>query len=85
MAQYVDNVQVCGGKPTTRYNDAERRAAQLSGARYVDVTPWFCATTTCSPVIGTFDVYFNTSHVAIRYSRFLETALTESIGVGDAP
>jgi peptidoglycan/LPS O-acetylase OafA/YrhL len=80
LAQYVDDVQACAGHPTTRYNKAEQRAAQLGGARYINVTPWFC-TTTCSSIIGTFDVYFNTSHVAVGYTRFLETALAQSLPI----
>ena len=83
LAQYVDDVQACSGHPTTRYNEAEMHAARLSGARYIDLTPWFC-TVTCSPIIGPFDVYFNTSHVAVGYTRFLETVLAESLGVGNA-
>ncbi len=78
LAQYVDDVQACGGNPTTRYNKAELQAARLSDARYVDVTPWFCAST-CSPIIGTMNVYFNTSHVAVGYTRFLENVLAQSL------
>ncbi len=81
LAQHSDDVQACAGHPITKYNEAEQRAAGLSGAGYVDVTPWFCRTT-CSPVVGNVNVYFNTSHVSTPYTRFLETVLGQALGIG---
>jgi peptidoglycan/LPS O-acetylase OafA/YrhL len=78
LAQHADDVQACSGGPLTPYNHAERRAAAAEGARYISVTPWFCAKT-CSPVIGNYDVYFDASHVGVGYSRFLEGVLARSL------
>jgi hypothetical protein len=75
---HTDNVQACSGKPDSPYNSAEKRAAASEGARYVDVTPWFCARA-CSPVIGDYDVYWNDTHVAVGYSQFLEGALATTL------
>ena len=64
----------------TNYNNAERRAATASGARYISTTPWFCAKR-CNAVIGNHDVYFNPYHVAVGYSEFLEGVLAESFNL----
>ena len=80
MAAHPDDVQACAGDPRSPYDRAEARAARLSGASYVATVPWFCLAT-CSPVIGDFDVYFNASHVSTTYSRFLEGALAQKLGV----
>jgi hypothetical protein len=75
LAQYVDDVQGCSEHPSPSYNNAERLAEK---ARYVNVTPWFCATK-CSAIIGDYDVYYDPSHVAVGYSRFLEGVLSQRI------
>lgn len=74
------DVQLCSGTENTSYNSAERRAAQHSGAAYVDVAPWFCAQA-CSPVIGNMDVYFDAEHVAVGYTMFLEGVLAPAVGM----
>ena len=73
------NVQACAGLPSARYNAAEKRAAIGARAAYVDVTPWFC-TLTCSPVIGAMDVYYDYTHVAVGYTKFLERVLAQAVG-----
>jgi SGNH domain (fused to AT3 domains) len=89
VARHTDDVQACSRPRTsseTPYNNAERSAAAAQGARYIDVTPWFCATT-CSAVIGPYNVYYIAHHVALDYSRFLEGVLAGSLdlaGVGHA-
>lgn len=80
LSQHAENMQMCSRRPLTPYNRAERRGAAAERAGYVNVTPWFC-TTTCSPVIGNYNVYFDTSHVAVGYSRFLEGVLTEKLNL----
>ena len=59
---------------------AERNAAQSTGAGYLDVTPWFCATK-CSPVIGRYDVYTDSDHLALGYSEYLEGVLRQGLGI----
>jgi hypothetical protein len=81
VAQHATDVQTCAHKPNSGlspYNDVEASVAKAEGARYVDVTSWFC-TTTCSPIVGHFNVYFETNHVAVGYSRFLEGVLAHAI------
>ena len=81
VAQHVDDVQLCATPPRsslTPYNNAERLVADAEGARYIDVTPWFCGST-CSAVIGDYDVYAAGGHVTLDYSRFLESVLGQSL------
>jgi hypothetical protein len=78
LARHVNDVQACRGARFTLYGEAERNGAVAEGARYVDVTPWFCAKT-CSPVIGDYDVYFNLEHVSLGYSRFLEGVMAQTL------
>jgi len=83
LALHVDNVRTCSSGPQnafTPYNTAEMQAAAAGGARYIDVTPWFCARI-CPSIIGNFDVYFNASHVAVGYSRFLEGVLAQTFNL----
>ena len=84
LSQHMSDVQACSISPSrSRFvedNRAEKRAAVSAGARYIDVTPWFCAKT-CSSVIGHYDVYFYGNHVAVGYSRFVEGALTRELDV----
>ncbi len=81
VAQHVDDVQLCATPPRsslTPYNNAERLVAAAQGVRYIDVTPWFCGST-CSAVIGDYDVYAAGGHVTLDYSRFLEGVLGQSL------
>jgi len=81
LVHHRADVGTCSSTPVgalTPYNGAERAAVQKMGGRYIDVLPWFCANT-CSPVIGRFDVYYNSLHVAVGYSRFLEGVLAEAL------
>jgi peptidoglycan/LPS O-acetylase OafA/YrhL len=83
LAKHVANVQACSIPPhdhLTAYFNAEKQAAAVEGARYIDVLPWFCAGT-CSSIIGKYDAYFNAEHVAIGYQHFLEGVLAQAINL----
>jgi SGNH domain (fused to AT3 domains) len=60
------------------YNTAERNAAVHTGARYVDVIPWFCSTT-CPSVIGRYEVYFDNYHITEAYSIYLGRVLSDAL------
>ncbi|HEY5025277.1 MAG TPA: acyltransferase family protein [Acidimicrobiales bacterium] len=82
LARHSADIRACATSPhsaLTPYNDAEARAA-VGRARYVDVTPWFCAKT-CSAVVGRYDVYLPGGHVAVGYSRFIEGVLASALGL----
>jgi len=76
------SVQQCSGpNDVAHFVDAsagEQRAAADSGARYIDVTPWFCSTT-CTAVIGRYLPYWDCCHVTSAYSVALSQVLAESI------
>jgi hypothetical protein len=60
------------------YNAAERAAASAVGGRYIDTTPWFCGRT-CTPIVGTYEVYFDNGHVTRTYAHLLEGVLAEAL------
>ena len=81
LARSSSNVQSCSGSPETKltkYNDAEQTVAKESGARYINVTPWFCSTI-CTAVVGRYDVYYNQYHITADYSILLERVLQQAL------
>jgi len=84
LARHVDNVQACSGVPSPYYramDAAEQTAAAGAGARYVNVTPWFCSTT-CTDIIDNIVVYKDDDHITATYSRYLENVLASALGFG---
>ena len=87
LARSSSNVQSCSGSPETtqtKYNNAERVVARESGARYVDVTPWFCSTI-CTAVVGRYEVYYDQYHVTADYSIVLEQVLQQALRLPGHP
>jgi len=77
------NVQACSGPESSfwkQYLDAEQAAAVDDGARYINVLPWFCSTT-CTAVIGKYEVYFDLSHVTDSYTFYLDRVLGHSLSL----
>ena len=65
LVQHSHDVQACSSPPNpfvSRYNRAEMAAASDAGARYIDVTPWFCSAT-CTAVVSQYQVFFDRYHV----------------------
>ncbi len=81
LTLHPDAVQRCSS-PVLPYvaqtDTAERRAAASTGARYVDMVPWFCSTT-CTGVIGRYQPYLDPFHVTAAYSFALRGVLTEEL------
>ena len=63
-----------------RYVHAEQAAASEAGTRYISVLPWFCSTT-CTAVIGKFEVYFDLYHVTAAYTFYLDRVLSEALSL----
>jgi peptidoglycan/LPS O-acetylase OafA/YrhL len=81
LSQHPDNVQACSGLVGsfwTSRDQAEERAASEAGARYVNVTPWFCSST-CTAVIGDYEVYWDDAHITSTYADFLAGVLAASL------
>jgi peptidoglycan/LPS O-acetylase OafA/YrhL len=77
------NVQACSGPESSywkQYLHAEQMAASNVGARYVNVLPWFCSTT-CTAVIGKFEVYFDRYHVTAAYTFYLARVLGQALSL----
>jgi peptidoglycan/LPS O-acetylase OafA/YrhL len=82
LAQHESDVQACRGLPDSFYrnmNSAEQAAANHSGARYINVMPWFCSTT-CNDIIDNIIVYKDSDHITATYSRYLENVLAAALG-----
>ncbi|MBF6555259.1 MAG: acyltransferase [Acidimicrobiales bacterium] len=83
LVAHQKDVQACSNPVfayQAKYIAAERGAATSVGARYVDITPWFCSAT-CTPVIGKFQVYWDSWHITASYSFFLRESLVVALGL----
>jgi peptidoglycan/LPS O-acetylase OafA/YrhL len=81
LARHTADIQACSGSVRTfltPYSQAEQAAAEMAGARYVNVTPWFCSTL-CTAVIGRYDVYHDQYHVTATYTYVLERLLSRAL------
>jgi peptidoglycan/LPS O-acetylase OafA/YrhL len=81
LSQSSGDIQACSG-PVTQFwleqDQAEATAARLTGARYIDVIPWFCAAT-CPAVIGRYEVYLDEYHITAAYSLRLINVLSHAL------
>ncbi len=87
LALHPHDVQACSGPNSpyiTQQNTAEREAADTSGARYIDTTPWFCSST-CTDVIGHFQPYWDGYHVTETYSLALVGVLDRALDLASYP
>jgi hypothetical protein len=81
LARHMDDVQACSGPGNlsrTPQDHAERAAARTTGSQYIDLSPWMCATT-CTPVVGSYEVYADRYHLTITYARFLEEVVNDTL------
>jgi hypothetical protein len=80
---HTTDVQACSS-PLPQYlaqtNAAELKAAKRVGARYVSVIPWFCSTT-CTTVIGRYEVYYDDYHITQAYSAYLTRVLAATLAL----
>jgi len=84
LSQHADDVQACSVRLSgyvPLYNEAERKAAASSGSAYVSVIPWFCSST-CTAVIGKYEVYFDDWHITRTYSLYLSLVLGDALRLG---
>ena len=58
---------------------AERAAADATGARYLDLTPYLCNDQTCPMIIGNTLVYRDGHHLTATFSAKLAPPLWEQI------
>ncbi len=83
LSRNTTDVQACSAPLSPAiagYNAAEQSAAAHTGAGYVDIIPWFCSTT-CTGVIGRYEVYLDDYHITQAYSFYLARVLSDAIGL----
>ena len=61
-------------------NQIEAAESKRLGVQYVDLTPWFCSTT-CTAIVGHYDVYLDQKHITSTYAQYLEVVLGQSLGI----
>lgn len=81
LARHTGDVQACSSPFLPFYasmDKAEQSAATDQGAQYVNVTPWFCSSS-CTAVIGKYEVYLDQYHVTAAYALFLAGVLAAAL------
>ena len=58
---------------------AERNAADLFGATYVDASPWFCYHDRCPVFANGLPMRWDPSHLTTSYSRMLTPLLSQAV------
>ncbi len=82
LSAHSHDVQACSQTlakaQAATYNAAQRNASLASGARYIDVTGWFCSSI-CTAIIDHYVVYMDPFHVTSTYAQHLETVLGQAL------
>ncbi len=87
LALHTDDVQSCSGWNSPYFvlhNAAEQQAAARTGARYIDVIPWFCSSI-CTDVVGRYEPYWDRAHVDATYSLALIPVLNQALDLKAYP
>jgi hypothetical protein len=58
--------------------DAERGAAQATGATYLDLQPYLCSDV-CPLIIGDVQTYLDGNHVTATFSRYFAPVFEDAI------
>ena len=81
LARHMEDVQACSGPNSlshTPLDQAEQAAARTTGSQYIALSPWMCSTS-CTTVVGNYEVYVDRYHLTIAYARFLEEVVNETL------
>ena len=60
---------------------AERSAVVRGGGAFVDVKPWFCATTTCPVIVDNLLVFRDNSHITVQYADYLTPLVNDEVNL----
>jgi SGNH domain (fused to AT3 domains) len=75
LSQHLSNAIDCAQPRPQAVNArgvrAERASVQRAGGTYVDVSPWMCARSTCTVVVGNLLVYHDDNHLSTSYPAWL--------------
>ncbi len=82
LAQHSHEIQACSTPRAVavaaEHGDVERAVARVTGAKYLDVTPWLCSSV-CTALVGDMAVYLNEDHVTATYATYLAGAIEEAV------
>jgi len=82
LAAHETNVQACSTPASqavlTDHEQTLKAAAQATGATYIATTPWL-STSTCTAVIGKYEVYADSSHITSSYAGYLQGAIAKAL------
>lgn len=84
LSGFATKIQTCTYRysPTGNYQHALARdatAAQTVGVHLIRTQPWICYGRSCPEVVGDIDVYVDTEHLSVAYSKFLNLVLQSSL------
>jgi hypothetical protein len=77
LASYPTNLKSCLQSTTTStpqfkgHEAAEASAAKAEGIKLINPMPWLCTKSDCSFVVGTYLVYFDSTHVSATFAEYL--------------
>ncbi len=83
LASYPTQVQKCDSPNPNpdrpNLEAAEAAAAKAEKVLYVDPTKWLCTATACSPVVGSYIVYYDAFHLTCTYAAYLSGVLQTAL------
>jgi peptidoglycan/LPS O-acetylase OafA/YrhL len=93
LSGHLDDATACSPPRSTAVNEpgiaAELAATQAGGGQYTDLTKLFCTAERCPVIVGNTLVYFDESHLTVKYSTLLApvigTMADRALASGGAP
>ena len=84
LSAHVEDALTCASPVSEAVNpdvvEAERGAAQATGATYLDLQDYFC-TDVCPLIMGDVQTYLDGNHVTMTFSRYFAPVFEEAINV----
>jgi peptidoglycan/LPS O-acetylase OafA/YrhL len=93
LSAHLDDIRACNVTPRDTHDGpglvgydnagiiAERNAVVRGGGAFVDVKPWFCATTTCPVIVDNVLVFRDNSHITVQYAEYLAPLINDEISL----
>lgn len=63
--------------------DATRRAAQATGAEFLETEQWFCWDGVCPTVVGDLVTHRDVEHISMPYSEYLAPEIARELDLGE--
>jgi len=88
LAAHSSDALKCAAPPSVSASGDEQqavlKAAQQSGAAYVNVTPWLCTEELCPAIVGHYLAYRDQRHLTSTFTEALSPVLQQAINIGHA-